>query len=784
MARTSILVAGACAILVSSAAWAAPPADALPYPSLPEPIASFGAAVGGDYLYVFSGANGRSTGNSVDRLSQHFTRLNLTKPGAAWESLTMHHPAQSNALLAWGGNIYRVGGLSYKDGDQEGTKAGDFDSTTHFSKYDPKKNAWTDLPPLPEGRSSLDAAVLDDKIYVVGGWNLQGSESRDAPWHETALVFDLKNEQGEWKEIAKPPFTTRALAVAAFDHKLWVLGGMTRDNFVTRGVHVYDPKTNEWTKGPELVGDGRLTGFAVSAFASGGKLYYNGLEGVLHALNADGSGWEPAQRLMFARYFHRLLPMADGKLLAVAGVSRAGRLANVEVINLADAQQSGPKVTEWSVKFGGRAKHSQGLIVNGNSLYAFGGNASRAPHDFSKEAFVNEAIKFDLLGRTAEALPPLPMAIQSPAVAIAGSSRDSSIYVLGGLTYQDDQFRSSAAIQRYRLRSENWSDETVQLPASRSMFDAVTQGDAIWMFGGAQAGAQRSGLALDTWRWSAHGEDAVEVVKNAALPVRRRSFGGCQLEGDYYMVGGLGGDSGIVGSMDVYNFESGKWRQVAAPRHPRVFPSLVAAAGKLYLAGGFAKVDGHFSPAESVEVYDPQADKWSTAWEQPPLKHKPAVMVAYQDRLLFYGVDEKEDGLAHIAIVDPSPATPNYGPSTESAEGQGGFGGGGDSAETVARLMRMDANGDGKLSGDEVGERMQRFIGRADANKDGLVTKEEIEAMLQQDAAAGGSTGGNADGNRGGQRPGRPANGAGRGASGSDGQNRASGPARAGSTNP
>jgi Ca2+-binding EF-hand superfamily protein len=46
----------------------------------------------------------------------------------------------------------------------------------------------------------------------------------------------------------------------------------------------------------------------------------------------------------------------------------------------------------------------------------------------------------------------------------------------------------------------------------------------------------------------------------------------------------------------------------------------------------------------------------------------------------------------------------------------------------VARLMSFDANKDGKLTKDEVPERMQGIFERADANKDGVLTKEELTA--------------------------------------------------------
>ena len=109
----------------------------MPYPPLPEPISSFGAAVTGDYLYVFSGHLGRVPGMSIDGVSTHFTRVNLKQPGSVQEPLLMHVPSQSPGLVAWKDQIFRVGGLSFLNHAGEESN---FKSLAEFAKYDPQTN--------------------------------------------------------------------------------------------------------------------------------------------------------------------------------------------------------------------------------------------------------------------------------------------------------------------------------------------------------------------------------------------------------------------------------------------------------------------------------------------------------------------------------------------------------------------------------------------------------------------------------------------------------------------
>lgn len=52
------------------------------------------------------------------------------------------------------------------------------------------------------------------------------------------------------------------------------------------------------------------------------------------------------------------------------------------------------------------------------------------------------------------------------------------------------------------------------------------------------------------------------------------------------------------------------------------------------------------------------------------------------------------------------------------------------SAEVLASLMGFDKNADGKLTADELPERMKNIIARADTDKDGAATKEELTKFL------------------------------------------------------
>ncbi|WP_291172285.1 hypothetical protein [Gimesia sp.] len=711
---------------------------------LPEPLTSFGAAVLGDYLYVFSGHDGDAHGEGSDLLADHFRRIKVDDPQAHWEELAKHHPAQSTALVTDGKYLYRIGGLSFLNSSGEETN---FNSTQFFSRYDVDTDAWTELAPLPEPRSSLDAAVLGRSIYVAGGWNLQGESSRDAPWHADILRFDLDQPEAGWQTIKGPGYNTRALSLAAFDGKIYLLGGI-QERGISRKVSVYDPQTDNWSAGPELKADSSTAGFATSSFATGGHLYYTGGSGIVYRLNADKSDWEVADRLLFPRMFLRLLPLSEQRLIALGGTSmNAGRIGIVESLRVDAGKDKYPKQVSWSVKFDGQAKQSQLLVLNGLKLYAFGGNNSRSPHNFTKETLVDEAFVFDIARQTFEKLPALPQALQSgSAVSLSQTSEHESIFVIGGMGFEENEFAALKSIYRYEPESRSWSKSPVQLPRPRAMFQAATCENAIWSFGGSIVGKDRELLKTIVHWW---GDDSRPApLPDVSLPTPRRSFGGAVLNDQYYLVGGLTKSSGIAETVDVFHFKERTWKTAAAPHTPRVFPSLVAAGDKLYLSGGFTNVDGHFSPAKSLEMYDPQSDEWTVVAAELAGVDPSMTMFAMNGRLLFYGIDKTEDGLARFVLLDPAPeskpeqvASMSFGGRRRDPAQQ--------ARQEAISLMRKDTDKDGKLSSAELGERLADFIKKADQNADGFVTPEEAAAIIEKENQSEASE------NRQ-ERPGRP----------------------------
>ena len=113
-------------------------------------------------------------------------------------------------------------------------------------------------------------------------------------------------------------------------------------------------------------------------------------------------------------------------------------------------------------------------------------------------------------------------------------------------------------------------------------------------------------------------------------------------------------------------------------------------------------------------------------------------------------LDKNGDGIISVEEMRPDPSTM-----------PGGFAGAGGNGQFNGAMMgqmfeRSDANKDGKLTGDEIPERMRDRLKMIDKDGDGAITKSEFAAMTARMEDAGGKRPGKDGNTSGGVKPKRP----------------------------
>jgi len=300
---------------------------------LPEAITSFGATEVGDSIYAYGGHTGSAHSYSLEEQFNKLVRLNL-KSSKEWETVAEGPRVQGNALVAYDSNLILVGGFTAENAKGEKSR---LVSQSSVQKFDLKQGQWKELPSLPEPRSSMDAAVLEGFLYVVGGWSMTG-DSSETKWLKTAWRLPLKenqidtqNNQGKWQLIAEPPFKRRALAVVAHAGRIVVIGGMEEERGPTTEACAYSPATDSWEALGSIAGV-PMNGFGAAVTELNGKLIVSTVDGSIQELDDDTRTWSVIGQLPTGRFFHRMLPVSKDSVAIFGGANmEVGKFRETEI---------------------------------------------------------------------------------------------------------------------------------------------------------------------------------------------------------------------------------------------------------------------------------------------------------------------------------------------------------------------------------------------------------------------------------------------------------------------
>lgn len=164
---------------------------------------------------------------------------------------------------------------------------------------------WRPIAPLPEARAAGGAAVVRDRIYVVGGF--------DATRHElkTAYVYEIAADA--WRKIADLPTPRQHLAVTDFQGQVCALGGYIGNAAPMTTVECYDPATDRWSARPSLPKP--ASDFAAVSFE--GAIWTSGDDVQIF----DGARWWLGPSLGTPR-FGVAATVAAGSLYVIGGAAR------------------------------------------------------------------------------------------------------------------------------------------------------------------------------------------------------------------------------------------------------------------------------------------------------------------------------------------------------------------------------------------------------------------------------------------------------------------------------
>jgi N-acetylneuraminic acid mutarotase len=278
----------------------------------------------------------------------------------------MPTPRVAASSIALNGKVYIMGGNDVENSEFPITE--NLGMTTTVEVYDPGKNSWTTASPLPEPLDHSAAAAYNDKIFVVGGF--------DEDRNPSDKLFIYHSDNDIWEEGNSMP-TPRGAATANFINGiLYVVGGMKN------------------TEGDDDEGPLQIT----------------------EAYNPGNNNWITDKAPMPTARHHLQSSVVDGKLYVLGGrISGPG--TNVDANEMYDPHQdSWTTFRQMPLKNSGFATES----MNG-SIYVFGGednNYNAYNYAFQYSPKLDE-------WTTVSALP-------TPRMGLEAVSIGKEIYVIGG----------------------------------------------------------------------------------------------------------------------------------------------------------------------------------------------------------------------------------------------------------------------------------------------------------------------------------------------------------------
>eukprot|EP00058_Branchiostoma_floridae_P022572 XP_002608062.1 hypothetical protein BRAFLDRAFT_213439 [Branchiostoma floridae] len=178
----------------------------------------------------------------------------------SWSKLTPMHTERDYCKLAVvQGKVYAIGGR---------TSSSPLHVTAGVEVYDRSLNKWTEGVSLPQPRFLHAVVVLDGSIYVMGGLDAKG--------HSTSTVYHFIPGDSQWYSASDMPEVASFITASTVNNSIYVAGLHSK-------VLCYRPQEDLWTVVANA--DTGLNRCGMTVF--GGKIYIYG--GCDNSDNANGT---------------------------------------------------------------------------------------------------------------------------------------------------------------------------------------------------------------------------------------------------------------------------------------------------------------------------------------------------------------------------------------------------------------------------------------------------------------------------------------------------------------
>lgn len=471
-------------------------------------------------------------------------------------------------------------------------------------------NVTNNFSAMPSARSHFAAGSPDNtSIIVAGGYSSEANENRNIPENCT-LLYNVSSDA--WSTGPCLVQGRGSACGAVVNGKLFVVGGLGMGGEALSSIEQYHPDNSSWTTFAQMPSARSDVGCA----ASGNNLIVAGgtdssgsgdLKEVL-AFDSDTATISQLQDLLHARFDFGLVGIPGGDVLAVSG----GQHVNGTEVGLHYVERYSVASDQWVEKaMIADRRFAFGATFINEGIYVSGG------HIFCNDTLTEDC--GNRVRDSVEVLydsdhPDVFLHLQQPGVQVTGPPPNASqVLLLGSGEASFNGYTDAGSLYR---GSGYWAQGS-DLPQPLSDLNVVSNGDSVYIVGGLDVEGGGQDAAVDTlYRYDPVLDQYADL---SALPEPRTRGAAEVLGGSLYYVGGFdSGDDAAepLATMLVYNISSDTWAQSSASlESARSDLCMAAVNGTLYSAGGYDT--NYTSTLNLAQRFDPNSNAWVSIPSMP-----------------------------------------------------------------------------------------------------------------------------------------------------------------------
>jgi N-acetylneuraminic acid mutarotase len=286
----------------------------------------------------------------------------------SWQTkASMPTPRMDAASAVVNNKIYIIGGWT---------------GTTTISlveEYDPSTNTWATKTSMPTIRLSMGCGVVNNKIYVFGGGN-------GSTYYSKVEEYDPATDT--WTTKSNMPISRVELSCAVVNNKIYVIGGYNSTIGALNITEEYTPATDSWSTKANMP----TARWTQNSIACNNKIYviggYNGSSYLTlnEEFNPMTNTWTQKASMTVARADISIGVLKE-KIYVIGGGNSTSRVNTNEEYD--------PVTNTWKTKLGmPTVRSSLGYGVANNKFYLIGGGISNTNIYGINEVYTPESIYY------------------------------------------------------------------------------------------------------------------------------------------------------------------------------------------------------------------------------------------------------------------------------------------------------------------------------------------------------------------------------------------------------